>query len=453
MTKPYSLARRLQLMMAIAMLMSLGVIGFVLEAAFVDSLEKSAQERLNLKIYTLLASADVSADGIKIPDDIGISDLNRAESGTYAVVRDLLGNIFWKSRSANSVLYSIKTAPLPIPKRNESSFMRLEQGFDEPVFVVNFGVAWEVEGVPLDYVLTVMESVRPFEQSLLSFRQALWGWLIGVVIFLGIAQIFLLTWLLAPLKRVIADIYAIQDGRIEELPDDYPSELSPLSNTLNELLKSEKKQRERFRHNLADLAHSLKTPLAVLRGIASDPSETAVKETLPQQVTRLDQMVTYQLQRAVISGRKSTSKPVDVETVLTKLKQTLDKVYASKNLTVEIDIEPGEQFFGDQHDLYEVLGNLTENAYKYTNTWVRVICRSSSEEKIKRQFGFVVEDDGPGVPPERRAGILARGVRLDSQEKGQGIGLAVVADIIDGYSGDIVVEESERGGARFVVAL
>ena len=453
MAKPYSLANRLQWVVGVVLVASLGLTGLVLDQLFVRNTSTNAAEKLELHVYSLLATTEVDNGGLTLPARLEIPRLNQLDSGLYAVVRDQLGTVLWQSPSAVSVQYALQTAPLPIPRRGDKIFMRLDQGFEEPMFVINYGVAWEVNGEYVDYILTVMESMLSYQRDITRYRQYLWGWLAAVAVLLLGLQHLILRGVLRPLKSVIADLYAIQDGQQDVLSGDYPREVSPLSTTLNELLESEKSQRERYRHNLADLAHSLKTPLAVLRGIATDPTDTAVREVLPQQVDRLDQMITYQLQRAVISGRKSLSKPVPVPPVIHKLRQTLDKVYAAKGVSVEIVVDEGEQFFGDQHDLYEVLGNLTENAYKYTNSWVRVVCCTSKEQKIKRQFGFVVEDDGPGVPLERRESILARGVRLDSQEKGQGIGLAVVADIIDGYNGDIHVESSEREGARFVVAF
>tara|TARA_B110000977_G_C11037537_1_gene477678 strand:+ start:354 stop:800 length:447 start_codon:yes stop_codon:yes gene_type:complete len=147
------------------------------------------------------------------------------------------------------------------------------------------------------------------------------------------------------------------------------------------------------------------------------------------------------------------SKPVQLMIVVSKLKRTLEKVYASKQLQIDIDIDSAENFYGDEHDIYEVLGNLMENACKYTDARVFVTTESTPAHKKKKQCCIVVEDDGSGIPPDEVESALSRGVRLDSQNHGQSIGLAMVADLVEGYKGEIKIEESRLGGCRFIVVI
>ncbi|MEH6552085.1 MAG: ATP-binding protein [Pseudomonadales bacterium] len=445
----YSLAARLQWVVAFVLLVSLGLTGIVLDQAFRQSADAAVAERLQLHVYSLLAAAEMEQGGLKLPEQLEIPRLDQLESGLYAQVRDAAGQVIWRSLSSRTVE---RDWPIEIPERGARTFIRLEEGYPEPMFVANYGVAWDLSGNLVDYTLTVMESMLPYRQQIYRFRAYLWGWLSTVGLLLLVAQGVILRWVLRPLRRMAADLTAIQEGKRESLDANYPTELARLTGSLNDLLQSERRQRERYRNNVGDLAHSLKTPLAVLRGLADERALGLQSEVLKQQVDRLNEMVSYQLQRAVIAGRKSMAKPVAVLPVAEKLRQTLDKVYAEKQIKAELKIQRDEVFYGDEHDLYEVLGNLMENAYKYTHRWM---CLSVDNNQLhhNKQLRIVMEDDGPGVPEHRRVSVLARGVRLDSRDIGQGIGLAVVADIVEGYDGKIEIEASPVGGARFVVII
>ena len=205
---------------------------------------------------------------------------------------------------------------------------------------------------------------------------------------------------------------------------------------------------------MADLAHSLKTPLAILKGTANqlgyqDQRKIAdIQETIDEQVNRMDQIVGYQLERAVADSAKLIKKSIPIEPIVTKLIMAMEKVYRDKALKIELSFQECT-FFGDERDVMEVLGNILDNACKYGVERVRL--------DIGRQTGvdlvMVVEDDGPGISQENRSRILNRGTRLDSNEAGQGIGLAVVVEIVERYGGRINVGESMLGGAKITIAL
>jgi two-component system sensor histidine kinase PhoQ len=314
-------------------------------------------------------------------------------------------------------------------------------------------VAWETAGELKDYVVVVGESMEAYTSLVLSYRQTLWGWLCGAGLFLLLVQILVVRHVLNPLRHIVNDLADIQDGRRESLGEDFPQELNSLVTSVNDLVDYEAKQKEYYRNNLANLAHSLKTPLAILRSGISEQNLNELRGEFFVQIDRLNQLVSYQLQRSIIPSGKLMSKPVQLMTVVSKLKRTLEKVYASKQLQITIDIDSAENFYGDEHDIYEVLGNLMENACKYTDTRVFVTTESTPAHKKKKQCCIVVEDDGSGIPPDEVESALSRGVRLDSQNHGQGIGLAMVADLVEGYKGEIKIEESTLGGCRFIVVI
>ena len=214
------------------------------------------------------------------------------------------------------------------------------------------------------------------------------------------------------------------------------------------LLQSEREQRIRYRDSLDDLAHSLKTPLAVLQGVSESMAQRAAEReqawVLQTQIERMNQQISYQLQRASLRKSGLVRHQVELLPVVQSLCNTLDKVYRDKRVKVSIDIPALSHVPIEQNALLELLGNLLENAYRLCLGHVRV-----SLQRKGQGIDVCVEDDGPGVPPDQRERILRRGERLDRQHPGQGIGLAVVKDIIESYDAQLALEDSMLGGAAF----
>ena len=239
-------------------------------------------------------------------------------------------------------------------------------------------------------------------------------------------------WGLSPLDDLAGDLKAIEDGRQDYLDGDYPAEIAGVTRNLNLLLSSERQQREKYRTTLADLAHSIKTPLAILKGTANQlvyedaDKASDIQETIDEQVARMDQIVGYQLQRAVTDSTQLIKKSILVQPIVVKLIETLKKVYREKNLEIEVNLQECT-FFGDERDLMEVLGNIIDNACKYGRQHIRVEVGHQKDIDLV----IVVEDDGNGISVKDRSRILNRGLRLDSQEAGQGLGLAIVIEIVE----------------------
>ncbi|MDP5003020.1 MAG: ATP-binding protein, partial [OM182 bacterium] len=269
----------------------------------------------------------------------------------------------------------------------------------------------------------------------------------------------LLRWGLRPLARLSLELRNIEQGSSERLTAGYPDELRAVTGNLNRLIDSERRQRERYRTTLADLAHSLKTPLSVASGSIENMSNLLRHENnsgeldeqlavIRQTLARMDQIVGYQLQRAVTSqGHSTLSVRVDVSTAVTGLLAVFRKVYADRHVIVESRCEEGLQFRGDERDLLEVLGNTLDNAFKYGDSQVRIIARQGSTGALE----FYIEDDGPGIAPNQRDFVLQRGARADTLAQGQGIGLAVVSDIMASYQGSVSICSSDLGGARLAL--
>jgi two-component system sensor histidine kinase PhoQ len=173
-------------------------------------------------------------------------------------------------------------------------------------------------------------------------------------------------------------------------------------------------------------------------------------------VTRLDNTVQYQLQRAAASGRSALATPIAVEPVVSKVVQSLAKVYAGRKLQFDVMVDRGAEFFGDEGDLLEIVGNLAENASKWAARRVRIRASAGAgAKKSRRPLELTIEDDGPGIPPDQCKTIFERGYRADTAVPGHGIGLAIVRDLVyEVYHGELTVGRSEDlGGARVVARV
>ena len=263
---------------------------------------------------------------------------------------------------------------------------------------------------------------------------------------------FVAKWSFRPIARLTRAVHELEMGKQQQLVFEPPEELSGLVHHLNRLLQQQRQQLERYRHSLDDLAHSIKTPLAVLQStfhsLRENPSLMSEQEPLIQtQISRIAQQIGYYLRRAVLGSELGLLRQQQaVEPLVSSLCKALRKVYDRKGVVLTLQCEPGLLYYGDRNDFLEIAGNIVENGCKYCLEYVDV--RLYNE---RQQLVLEVNDDGPGVPEHRREQILQRGVRIDTLKPGQGIGLAVAAEILQANGGSMSIEQSELGGARFIL--
>jgi len=322
-----------------------------------------------------------------------------------------------------------------------------------------YGLIWP-EGGPgaeFPYTINIYQNTTVLSRQIAVFREALWRYLGGAGLILLLLQAVILRWSLLPLRRVIEELKRVQRGLASRMSEQHPRELEPLTESINAFIESERENLDRQRNTLADLAHSLKTPLAVLHARLEDRavSEEELREDVEAQLRRMNDLVSYQLARAASGGHALFAAPIAIEPHAEQIVRGLEKVYAGKGVLCEFEVAPGMQFHGEPGDLQELLGNLLENAFKWARSRV-LLTVQPGETAPNRRPGLLiaVDDDGPGIPPEKVALILQRGVRGDERVHGHGIGLAIVQDLVRGYRGTLDVQASqELGGARFEVKL
>ncbi len=244
---------------------------------------------------------------------------------------------------------------------------------------------------------------------------------------------------ITPIRQFEEEIHEIESGQKQLISKQYPAELAAVKSAVNALINGEKGQKQRYRDALDDLAHSLKTPLSVLQSSA----DKTQNETIKTQVQRMDDIIAYQLRRAVVNEHGTIVKQQAVRPVLYRLKDSLLKVYRDKPFEFIINVDEFAKCRMEEDDMMEVFGNLINNACRFCERIVEITATQNGDILI-----IDIDDDGMGFPDENPSQLLQRGIRADSQSDGQGIGLAVSTEIVEAIGGKIELLISPHVGAR-----
>jgi signal transduction histidine kinase len=254
------------------------------------------------------------------------------------------------------------------------------------------------------------------------------------------------------LRNRLAAVHKGIDARVGGF---YPAEVQPVVDELNALLDERERRVARAVAKAGDLAHGLKTPLAVLAVLAHDAQQVgaAAREQLAaeinQQVDRMRRQIDYHLARArSVASSASPGARASIAASAEGIARVLQRLHSERGMRIEIDAPASNAFSGEREDLDEMLGNLLDNACKWARTRVKVTCSKEGEQIV-----IVVDDDGPGIEPSMREAIMQRGVRADEAAPGSGLGLAIVRDIAEIYRGSISLAASPMGGARAQLSL
>ena len=263
-------------------------------------------------------------------------------------------------------------------------------------------------------------------------------------------------WSLRPIKELIHQVAELETHERESLDENPPRELRGLVRNLNILLHGERGRYDRYRTTLADLTHSLKTPLAVLQSTLRalrNGKQMTIEDAEPvmlEQISRISQQIGYYLHRATLRSEQNLliREVHSVPAILDGLCSALNKVYQRKGVVITVDISPEITFVGEKNDFMEVMGNVIDNACKYCLEFVEI-----SAVHTENQLVILIEDDGPGIPVSKREVIFQRGQRADTLRPGQGLGLSLANDIIEQYDGKIIIGDSPLGGASMRVCF
>ncbi|GGJ85376.1 ATP-binding protein [Pseudomonas matsuisoli] len=443
-----SLRARLMIGAAILAVVFMLALLTALQRSFDNTMQGVIEQRLAADASTLIGAAHMVDGQLQMPDRMPDEEFNLPDAKLLGYIFDREGKRIWQSRSAEDepIYY------LPRYQGGTTEFVRTRDGNGQEYFVFDVEIMLS-DDTNAAYSFITMQPASEYQGMLDQFRRQLYLWLGGGLLVLLVLLWLGLTWGFRSLRRLSVELDNIESGNETTLSEHHPHEMLRLTRSLNRLLESERRQRGRYRHALADLAHSLKTPLSVLQSISETLAPGAQNReqarVLQTQIERMSQQIDYQLQRATLGKSGLVKYRVELEPMVVSLCGTLDKVYLEKSVRTVIQIPEKCMAPMERGALMELLGNLLENAYRLCLEEVRVSARWMTGGALE----LSVEDDGPGIPTEQRERILRRGERLDAQHPGQGIGLAVVKDIIDSYDAELTLEESALGGALFRIRI
>jgi two-component system sensor histidine kinase PhoQ len=452
-TRP-SLSRRLLLSVFVVLLVFFGLTVSLLDYLFRETAERNLREVIDAQMVALIAAADPDGPESVTPTAVLDTRFDTPGSGLYAEIRSASGETIWRSQSTTGA--EVQFGP-PLEGGERTFLFTDVAGTQVQLAVASRGIVWELRGEPARFTFSIAASLESYEQQVAAFRQQMVGWFIGLAVLLVATLALLLRWLLKPVRRLEREIKQVEAGEREQLGEAWPRELAAVTSNLNALLEAERMRIKRYRDTLGNLAHSLKTPLAVMRqsiGRADNGTKSELDAALNQEIDRMTDIIEHQMKRAATSGGVLLGQaPVEVAPIITELRVALLKVYGSKDLLFETVVMPEAQFIGDRADLTELLGNLLDNACKWAKSRLRVEVRVNPAADSRTALGIVIDDDGPGIAEADRARVLQRGGRADEATPGHGLGLSMVHDTVALYGGSMRIDSSRYGGARFDLKL
>jgi signal transduction histidine kinase len=314
------------------------------------------------------------------------------------------------------------------------------------VFMQHFDIGphvVRVDGTAADREKAVEEAQRKFREDRRRMFER--GAVVSFVCM--VAGVWLVANGVRSLRELHQHVTALRDGRERRLEGDYPSEVQPVVNDLNALLAQREQQVERAQAKAGDLAHGLKTPLAVLAQEAeraASAGQPALAEAITQQVERMRRQIDYHLAQARAAASGSTlGTHTPVRESEEGIARTLERLHRDRSIDIRVDVDPQHETRVERQDLDEMLGNLLENACRWARTQVVVSAAQQDAYVI-----LTIDDDGPGIEPSLREAVLRRGVRADEAAPGWGLGLAIVRDLAELYGGTIALESAPGGGLR-----
>jgi two-component system, OmpR family, sensor histidine kinase PhoQ len=447
-----SLSGRMLIWATALMLVFFSVTVVVLNTIFKDLASRAMRDRLDGQLVALIAASEsVASGGLRPVTPLANPRFNTPDSGLYGEIRDPAGHTVWRSDSALGI--PLLPAEASLPGLKVFQFRVASDGSEWAQ--MRLTVNWELEQKSgKRYTFAAVEDTRPYRAQIRQFRVQLLGWFGGLALLLSAAIAALLRRGLAPLRQLQSEILDVERGDASALSTGYPRELAGVALNLNTLLASERSRADRYRQTLGNLAHEIKTPLAVLRAQLSR-LPAADRASLDEPIGRMDQIVVHQLRRARISAGATLGQvPLDVAQLLQELVQTMRKVYADKAISVTLNVVAASRFAGDRGDLLELFGNLLDNACKWARSQVCISIDAVAAERLRpAQCRVIIEDDGPGWGSEEPESLFTRGVRADETAPGHGLGLSIVRELVDAYDGEIRAGRAALGGARIEVRL
>lgn len=417
---------------------------------------RSFDDPLVSAVTALIATAEVQDNTLTLTREPLDPRYQRALSGRYWLVGFLQDDGVIEPISASR---SLLEATLVLPP-DAVTQLQTQQGeeirartdgpdADEPLRLVARQVVLPNMNTPV--VIVAAADSRAADRSILSFALTALGLMLLISLGLVTAVVTQVRSGLKPLFDLRDRVADVREGRAGQVDGKYPREIQPLATELNSLITHNKDVVERARTHVGNLAHALKTPLAVLQNEAQ-ASQTTSSDIVSRQTETMKKQVDHHLRRARAAARgQAIGVSTDVTETLGGLARTLSRIYGHKNIDFDIDLMDGLTFRGEKRDLEEMAGNLMDNGCKWTKTSLEV--KSFVDPDDESSFVVIVSDDGPGMAADQYVEALKRGARLDEATPGSGFGLAIVDDLAKAYKGSVKLGKSAMGGLKVTLTL
>ena len=428
----------------------------LLAQLFSAALERNFDARLRAVLDGLLANVEIGHDGAPVlAQQLADTRFSLPLSGWYWQVEPPPGSKLADLASDSMLEQRLKPDAALLAKRDADGIASFYIWDSKQTKLRVIEQDFKLPGSTGEFSFLVAGNFDELRQEVQAFRHTLFA----ILALLGaglLAAIFVqVKFGLRPLRKMQEGLTAIREGKAERLDGSFPAEIQPVADELNLLIQSNAAIIERARTQVGNLAHALKTPLSVLTNEAA-MHEGAFAMKVGEQTHVMRDQVSLYLDRARRAARaQGLGAVTEVQPVLEALCRTLQRIHRDKGIVIDIKCEPGLKFRGERQDFEEMAGNLLDNACKWSRRRIEVTAEQQRNvTTIGRVWMIVrVDDDGPGLPAEKRAEALKRGRRLDETKPGSGLGLSIVTETAAMYSGGVALNDAPLGGLRIQLRL
>lgn len=455
-----SLSSRLILSSAIISITLLVAAGLLLAVLFRSAVERNFDARLQAVLDGLLNNVEVSEDGApQLTNQLADTRFSIPFSGWYWQVAQAKPRADG-SRPADIASESLLEQRLQpsvqdLARRNQDGIASFYLVDDNGVTLRAIEQVFTLPGSDSEFSFLVAGNFDELQDEVKAFQRAL----VGILALLGaglLGAIFVqVRYGLRPLQRLQSNLSAIREGKAEKLAGEYPAEIEPVAEELNLLIESNAAIIDRARTQVGNLAHALKTPLSVLNNEAASNQGSLATKVLEQTNIMRDQVNLY-LDRARRAARaQGLGAVTEIQPLLEGLARTLQRIHRDKGIEVIVHCDRNLKFRGERQDFEEMAGNLMDNASKWavSRVEVRVALDTTSSAQGRTWLTVTVDDDGPGLPADKRSEALKRGRRLDETKPGSGLGLSIVSEAASMYGGTLTLGDADTGGLRITLRL
>ncbi len=436
-----SLEHRLHIGLSLSLLLLFSLLWFLGQRSMNELIYDFVLSRMEHDVESLLSSLDVNTNNARLNSDHLPLVYQQPYSGHYFMV----------SVNHKPVIHSrsLWDQMLKIPRlKTGAQKVEIAQGPQDQE-LLQISMAFNKNNTPVTIALA--EDLTVINQRKQEFKTWFFIMSLGGLVILLLIQSVIIRLSFKRLESVCSDVRCLEEGEIVKLSENVPTEVLPLVKEVNHLLSLLEKRLERSRNALGNLSHALKSPLNLLyQYLNNDPQD--LQAQLPEaqkQVERINQLINRELKRARLAGKGGSSHRFNPMEELPELINVIKQMYARKTLKITYHIAENINYFGDREDMLELIGNLLDNAGKWSDGKIHIDINSSGSDRVLIR----IEDNGPGIAGDQIQQISQRGARLDESVDGHGLGLSIVNDIVKLYAGSISMTESPMGGLRIDIYL